>query len=305
LLLAREFARRGCRVALCARSQTELDRAREQLEQQGAEAMAVRCDVGDRRQVEVMVEEVTAHFGRVDILVNNAGIMRVGPIQNQTVEDFEQSMDVMFWGVLYPILAVLPQMLERHAGRIVNITSIGGKVSVPHVLPYSSAKFAAVGLSEGLRAELTGKGISVVTIVPGLTRTGSHLNAVFKGHHESEYRWFALGASLPIVSMDAERAARRIVEAAARGETEVILSFPANLLARLHGLFPGATVNALELANRLFLPEPAQHGSVTSGAEAQERLASPLLEFLTAWGLSAARRYQQQPSTPTPPGPGG
>ncbi len=303
-LLAREFARQGCRVVLCARNREELDRAREDLERQGAEVIALQCDVGDRRQVEAMVGEATARFGRVDILVNNAGIIQVGPIQNQTVEDFQRAMDVMYWGALYSILAVLPQMLERHGGRIVNITSLGSKVSVPHLLPYNSAKFAALGLSEGLGAELAREGIRVVTIVPGLMRTGSHLNALFKGRQEREYGWFALGASLPIVSMDAERAARRIVEAARRGETELILSLPANLLARFHGLFPGTTANLLELVNRLILPPPGGEGAaMAKGMEAHERLASPLFEFLTAWGLSAARRYHQYPPAPAAPGP--
>src|SRR5450759_4776995 len=114
---------------------------------------------------------------------------------------FELAMDVMYWGVLYPTLAVLPQMREHKRGRIVNITSIGGKVSIPHLLPYNSAKFAAVGLSEGLRAELAMDGVTVTTIVPGLMRTGSHINAYFKGKQEREYTWFALGASLPVISM--------------------------------------------------------------------------------------------------------
>lgn len=100
-------------------------------------------------------------------------------------------------------------MRARRRGRIVNITSIGGKVGMPHLLPYTCAKFATVGLSEGLRAELGREGIRVTTIVPGLMRTGSHLKAMFRGQHEQEFTWFSLGASLPLVSMGAERAARQ------------------------------------------------------------------------------------------------
>ena len=303
-LLAMEFARRGCRVAICSRNVAALEHARQLLERQGAEAMSVQCDVADRQQVEAMVERVTARFGRVDILVNNAGIIQVGPIQNQTLEDFQRAMEVIFWGTLYPTMAVLPQMLERHSGRIVNITSIGGKVSIPHLLPYGAAKFAATGLSEGLGAELAKEGIRVVTVVPGLMRTGSHLAAEFKGQAEGEYRWFALGASLPLISMNARRAARRIVDAVARGETEPIISIPANLLARLHGLFPGATINALGLVNRLVLPGPGKATTSLTGMETHQRLASPVLSILTALGLSAARRYQQSLLAPSASGHG-
>ncbi len=216
-LLAREFAREGCRIALLARNERELAVARERLEGEGAEVLALRCDVSVREQVERSVEEVTRQFGQIDILVNNAGIVQVGPVQDMTLQDFEAAMGVMFYGTLYPTLAVLPQMRQRKAGRIVNITSIGGKVSVPHLLPYNCAKFAAVGLSEGLTAELDREGIRVVTIVPGLMRTGSHLNALFKGRQGREFTWFSLGATLPFISMDAERAARQIVESTRSG----------------------------------------------------------------------------------------
>src|SRR5213078_5332449 len=122
-------------------------------------------------------------------------------------------MAVIFWGTLYPTLAVLPQMLERRSGRIVNITSIGGKVSVPHLLPYNCAKFAALGFSEGLRAELAKDGVSVATVIPGLMRTGSVVSAEFKGRTEAEFTWFSALARSPLTSMDVRRAARRILAA--------------------------------------------------------------------------------------------
>jgi short-subunit dehydrogenase len=185
-------------------------------------------------------------------------------------------------------------MLERHGGRIVNIASIGGKVSVPHLLPYNCAKFAVVGFSEGLRAELAKDGVAVVTIAPGLMRTGGHVNARFKGRQEREYTWFSLGASLPFVSMDAERAARRIVRAARRGESEVTLSVPANLLALFHGLFPGTTADLLGLVNRLLPPADGGEPATQPGRELQERVRSRLLATLTTLGRSAAERYQHQ-----------
>ncbi|HET7036771.1 MAG TPA: SDR family NAD(P)-dependent oxidoreductase, partial [Thermomicrobiaceae bacterium] len=135
-LLAREFGRQGCRVVICARDATELERARAALAGEGIETLAIPCDVSDQAQVEAMIEQATAHFGRVDILVNNAGIIQVGPVETLTTQDFENSMGVMYWGTVYPTLAVLPQMRRRRAGRIVNITSIGARLSVPHLLPY-------------------------------------------------------------------------------------------------------------------------------------------------------------------------
>ncbi|MCA9971813.1 MAG: SDR family NAD(P)-dependent oxidoreductase [Anaerolineales bacterium] len=296
-LLAHEFAAAGCRLVICARHPQPLFEVEGELRRQGADVLAVPCDVADQAQVQHLVDEATRHYGRIDIVVNNAGIIQAGPVEAMTLADFEQALDVMYWGILYTTWAVLPQMRRRGHGRIVTVTSIGGKVSVPHLLPYNSAKFAAIGLSQGLRAELAGDGIRVTTIVPGLMRTGSHLQAQFKGNHAQEFTWFSLGASLPLVSMDARRAARQIVQATRRGDTERVLSIPAQLLARWHGLFPGLTTEMLTLVNALLLPEAtAGKTAVRTGEAVQAELApwhARLLGLLTILGQRAARRNHQ------------
>ena len=293
LALAREFARAGCRLVLAARDAQELARAQQDLVQRGTEVLAVPCDVTNQEQVRSVVDQATQRFGRVDIVVNNAGIIQVGPMSTTTVEDFASALDVMFWGALYPTLAVLPQMRARRRGHIVNITSIGGMVSVPHLLPYTCAKFAAVGLSEGLRAELGREGIRVTTVVPWLMRTGSYMQARFQGQQEREFTWFALGATLPLLSISAERAARQIVRATQRGAAECILGLPANVAVRMHGLCPGTTANLLSLVHR-FLPG-AEGAPATSapGTEVQRRLRSRLLYVLTGLGRAAAHRLHQ------------
>src|SRR3954453_8374357 len=235
LLIARELAREGARLAICARDEDELQRAQEELGQM-TEVIAIPCDVSDRQQVEAFVEAAQNHFGQIDVLINNAGIISVGPMDVMTVEDYEQAMRIHFWGPLYAVLAVLPGMRRRGQGRIVNVSSIGGKLSVPHLLPYSASKFALVGLSEGLRAELRKDGIVVTTVCPGLMRTGSPPNATFKGQHRAEYAWFAISDSLPLVSMSAERAARQIIAACKRGDAETVLSLQAQLAVKFHGL---------------------------------------------------------------------
>ena len=293
LLVSRELAHAGCNVAICARDADELERARADLLRYGRPVEAIVCDVADRLQARRTIEQVTGRFGQVDILVNCAGIIQVGPFEHQTLDDFHQAMDVMYWGTVYPTLAVLPQMRARGSGRIANVTSIGGKMAVPHLLSYSSAKFAAVGFSEGLAAEVAKDGIVVTTIVPGLMRTGSHLHARTTGQHEAEYGWFALGASLPLVSMDAERAAAQIVQAIRQGDRVQFLGVTAALAARFHGLFPGTTVELLGLVNRL-LPRPAARPTGTiPGHQAAARLDSRLLHFATTLGRKAAERLNE------------
>ncbi|HEX9254615.1 MAG TPA: SDR family NAD(P)-dependent oxidoreductase [Candidatus Angelobacter sp.] len=289
LALAEEFAQAGARVAICARDEQELARARQKLEDLGALVCAVPCDVSKPEEVDILINSVTRNMGKIDVLVNNAGMISVGPILSQELKDFQEAMDVMFWGTVHPTLAVLPQMLTRGSGRIVNIASIGGKVSVPHLVPYGCAKFATVGFSEGLHAELKRFGIHVLTVVPGLMRTGSHLNAQFKGRHEAEFGWFAVSGTNPLVSVSAQRAAKKIVNAICGNRAELVIGWQAKLLVEIHGIAPGVTQEVLAHVNRL-LPDAGGNTEKKPGHESQSAVTrSPL----TALGRRAARRYNQ------------
>ncbi|HEX5368603.1 MAG TPA: SDR family NAD(P)-dependent oxidoreductase [Dehalococcoidia bacterium] len=290
LLLAREFGRLGGRVVIVARDADELELAQQRLRQWGTAAEARICDVRDRAQIEAVVHDVESAYGGIDFLVNNAGVIEVGPLASLTVADFENAMQTMFWGTLVSVFAALGGMKRRRSGKIVNITSVGGKVSVPHLLPYSSAKFAAVGFSEGLRAELAGTGVGVVTVVPGLMRTGSFLNALFKGRTRFEFGWFSLGASLPLISADAERAAKRIVRAAIDDEPEVIITSLANFGVRFHGIAPGITTLLFSLVARLMPSGQVGVASAVPGREVMPEVSaiSPAL----ALGIRAAREIQ-------------
>src|SRR5690606_35973931 len=139
--------------------------------------------------------------------------IQVGPLEVQTQEDFEDAMQVHFWGPFYAMQNVIPEMRARGEGKIVNISSIGGKVAVPHLAPYCASKFALAGLSGAMNAELAKDGIDVTTVCPGLMRTGSHINAIFKGKNEQEFALFSIANALPVASVSAESAAGEIVEA--------------------------------------------------------------------------------------------
>lgn len=281
LVIARELAREGALLAICARDEEELERARAELTAMGATVFALPCDVTDKQQVDQMVRSVQDYFGRIDVLINNAGVIEVGPLEVITLDDFREAMNTHFWGPLYSILAVLPEMRRRGEGRIVNISSIGGKFSVPHLLPYSASKFALTGLSEGLRAELAESGIVVTTVCPGLMRTGSIRNAIFKGQHRLEYAWFSIGGSLPILSIDARRAARQIIAACKHGDAEVVLTLPGKLAVLFHGIFPGLTADLLGAVNFL-LPEPGGIGTNRAkGSESESALSPSILTSLS------------------------
>jgi short-subunit dehydrogenase len=181
-------------------------------------------------------------------------------------------------------------MRARGDGRIVNVVSIGGKVAVPHLVPYAASKFALAGFSEGLAAEAASWGVAVTTVYPGLMRTGSPRNALFKGQHRAEYAWFSISDAIPGLAMDVVGAARRIVDASHGRERFVMLTLPARVAATLHALAPRTTVALLAVVNRL-LPAAGGAGRAAVRGRDSESAWSPSL--LTAAGERAARRQNQ------------
>jgi NAD(P)-dependent dehydrogenase (short-subunit alcohol dehydrogenase family) len=289
LVIARELVGRGARLAICARDADRLERARAELAARGGRVIALPCDVADPVQLERLVADVQRQLGPIDVLINNAGVIQVGPMEVMKLIDYQQAMATHFWGPLQLMLAVIPGMLERGGGRIVNIASIGGKLPAPHVLPYTASKFALVGLSEGMHVELAKHGIRVTTVVPGLMRTGSPAHATFKARHRAEYAWFAAGASLRLTSMQAERAARQIVDALRYGTPEVVLSVQAKLAAKLFALAPALMQRVNGLIDRL-LPGP---GGNETGRDRTSRAMRSILIRLTRGSDRAARRNNE------------
>jgi short-subunit dehydrogenase len=293
LVLARELGRRGARVVLCARDEQALERARASLAEEGIDATALPVDVTDEEGMAGLVADVEENLGPLELLVNNAGIVQVGPAEAMDLHDYRRAMDTMFFGALHAAEAVLPRMRERRRGTIVNVTSIGGDVAVPHLAPYGAAKFALKGWSEALGAEAARDGIQVVTVVPGLMRTGSFGHALVKGKRYAEASLFAVFSSLPLVTVSAEHAARRIVRAIETGERFVVIGLPAKVLRLAHGLLPGTVVRALGIVNR-FLPRADRPGH-------DERMPLPGEMFrrgfarsiLTALGDRAAKKYNE------------
>jgi short-subunit dehydrogenase len=292
LAVARRLADRGARLVICARDGEALSEAAWQLRNAGAVVHPVRCDVTDEDAAQRLLAEAEHQHGGLDLLVNNAGVIQVGPLSAMRESDFRDAMETMYFAPLRLILAARPMM--RRGGTIVNVTSLGGRIAAPHLLPYVGAKFALTGLSEGLRAELADEGISVTTVVPGLMRTGSHLGAEFRGKPPREYAWFAAAAGLPLLSLDADRAARAVVRAAERRRPEVILGAAAHVVVRLHDLAPATATRAATVAARLLNQAAStDQGQAHIGKDAARRLDSRLLGALTALNDRAARRLNQ------------
>lgn len=293
LAIAKEFGREGARIALCARNSEELDHACEMLSDEQIEAAAFPVDITDPSQIEPLVTNIVQRFGTIDILVNNAGEIRVGPFESFTRSDYEHAMNLMFWAPVNLTFAVLPGMRKQGLGCIINITSIGGRVSVPHLLPYSCAKFALVGFSTGLSTELRPKGVHVLTVVPGLMRTGSYLKAEFKAQANREFAWFGLLGNLPGVSISAAHAARSIRHALLSDRRVCTISLPAKLLASLEGMTPESTRRTLEVVNRLLLPGPNGSEDLRPGSTLNGNFGK-IYQALTVLGRRAACDLNQQ-----------
>jgi NAD(P)-dependent dehydrogenase (short-subunit alcohol dehydrogenase family) len=279
LVLARELADEGARLTLIARDEGELDRAVADIRtrQRFADVLKVVADVRRRHDAERAIAEAIERYGAVDVVINNAGTIQVGPIDHMKLSDYEDAMNTHFWGPLYMILTALPHMRRHGSGRIVNISSIGGKISLPHLVPYCASKFALVGLSDGLRAELAADDIVVTTVCPGLMRTGSPVNAMFKGRHPQEYAWFAISDSLPLASIDATRAARQIINACRYGDAELIIGVQAKMAVLIRDAAPELFASVMAFTNQLLpAPAPTREGDEPRrGRESESEWADP------------------------------
>ena len=259
LLLARRLAAEGARLALVARTEEDLETAAAELRQRGADVLALPCDVRDRAAVAEAVRRTVEGLGRPHALVHVAGVIEVGPMEHLDERDYREALGVHFWGAYYLTEAVRPFLPRDGTGRVAYVSSIGGRLAVPHLGPYSASKHALVGYADAVRAEWAGEGVRVTTVTPGLLRTGSHPNAVVKGQHEKEFAWFALSDANPLLSMDGDRAADKVLDALRHGDAALTLTLPAKLAAAADGLAPGLVGAASKLAARL-LPDATGPG---------------------------------------------
>ncbi|MFJ9622939.1 SDR family NAD(P)-dependent oxidoreductase [Streptomyces sp. NPDC101181] len=301
LFMARRLVERGCVVTIAARDADELARAAARLrEDTGVTVRTAVCDVRDRTAVRALVREVHERDG-LDLVIANAGVIQVAPVEAVGASEFGDAMDTMFFGALHTSLEALPYLRETR-GRLGLIGSVGGLTGVPHLLPYSCAKAAVGALAEGLHAEAAASGVSVTAVHPGLMRTGSHRQAEFGGDVDAEFGWFSAAAGAPLLSMDAERAARRIVDAVIQRRARLVLTLPAKAAQLAHGVAPGLTTRLSGAVARV-LPTASNHGPLRQGAEAGEP-RGPIAKLLRAWGSArndrvVTRANQEEPGPRT------
>jgi short-subunit dehydrogenase len=170
--MARAFAARKARLALAARSAEELETVRKEIIATGATAVAIPADVGDQRSLKSLVEKTEQALGPIDVLVNNAGIEQVCEFEDMALEDIARIVQVNVTGLIWLTRLVLPSMIRRRSGHVVNLASVAGLTAVPHNAVYSASKHAVVGISRSLRAEMADHGIGVSVVCPGFVDGG-------------------------------------------------------------------------------------------------------------------------------------
>lgn len=302
LLIADRLAARGCAVTIAARDSAELASAQKKLlhRRPGATVHTSVCDVRDQEAVHAMFKAAHDACGGPDIVIANAGIIQVAPVEAIGAKEFRDAMDTMFMGAVHTCLEALPYLRESEpGGRLAVISSVGGLLGVPHLLPYAGAKAAAGVLAEGLHAEVAADGVSVTAVYPGLMRTGSHLQAEFGGSRSKEFGWFSTVAGAPLISMNAQRAAERIVKAVVRRRTRLVLTPLARAADLAHGLAPALTTRLNGVVART-LPQPGPGSPpLRRGADVEPPRGAASGRFQT-WGSAlnerAADTYNQRDS---------
>jgi NAD(P)-dependent dehydrogenase (short-subunit alcohol dehydrogenase family) len=293
LAIAREFLKRGCKLAICGRGGDVVDRAVEELRSQGADVFGAACDASDPEQARDFVARVVERFGSIDVLVNNAGQCFAGPAVQLEAETVEQALRGIFWVQFHPTMAVLPHMRSRRFGRIVNITSISGKLPTSHQAAYSTGKYAATGWSETLSVELAREGIHVSTLTPPPLRNGAPMGVHFNGRAEEEFLWFTRILTSRLATTTADRTARVVVDAAEHGDRERAISALSWFGTRVQGLSPNLMGWFMTQLER-WQPDhgaPGEKSKMRPGYEVVANSQDPRVQALATTARKDERRY--------------
>lgn len=235
------FANKGYDVVLAARQSDRLSAAGQEVESLGRQALTVPTDVRDPQQVKTLVDKALERYGAIDVLINNAGMYASGSVENFSLDDWHQIIDLNLWGYIHTINALLPHMIERGSGTIVNLSSIAGKVPVAYLVPYNTSKYAVTGMTEAMHAELKPKGIHVCGIYPNLIDSNLMERAMFRGKDaedaEARRKQLEQVLSVPVVEKP-EDVAKAIWEAVKHQRAEVLVG-SASISKAAYDLIPG------------------------------------------------------------------
>jgi len=211
------FAERGCHLVLCDINETGLNRVAGEIRRKGRRALPVRADVSSEEDVKRAAAEALDAFGQVDIAMSNAGIALVAPTHTLERADWDRVMGVNFLGAVHVIRYFLPAMVERREGHLVVTASGMGLAGMPYAATYTASKFALVGLTECLRAEMAAHNVGVTTLCPAVVRTAIFQTAELRGFSEKA-RESLIGGMSP------ERFARIVVRGVVRNKGLMVIS---------------------------------------------------------------------------------
>lgn len=165
------FAKEGIHVGLIGKTEANLEKVAEELREYGVNVSIAAADVAENESVTAAVEHIKSELGPIDILINNAGIGKFGKFLELTPEEFKNIIDVNLMGIYYVTRAVLPEMIERQTGDIINISSTAGQKGAPVTSAYSASKFGVLGLTESLMLEVRKHNIRVTALTPSTVAT--------------------------------------------------------------------------------------------------------------------------------------
>ncbi|MBW4613369.1 MAG: SDR family oxidoreductase [Desmonostoc vinosum HA7617-LM4] len=246
------FARKGYDIVLAARQPDRLESTAVEIRNLGQKALAVPTDVRNVEQVQALVEKALDFSNNIDVLINNAGICMTGPIENTSLQDWQQIMDTNFWAYLHTTQALLTHFLQRGTGTIVNVGSMGGKIPLPYMTAYCTSKYAVTGFTDTLRLELKPKGIHVCAVQPSATRSDFMERAQFRGQDETQaqkYRQQMNNLLETQLTSQPEDVAQAIWDVVKHQKDEIIVG-SASILSTVHRLFPGLTQWVMQLSSQ-------------------------------------------------------
>jgi short-subunit dehydrogenase len=237
--IAIEMARERAQVVLMARSQDKLTDVVREITRDGGDASFVAVDLSTPSAVRQAMDEVVQRHGRVDILVNNVGAGTFKPLHLTSQIECDLAIALPLTPAVVACHAVLPGMVKRKVGHIVNLTSPAGYMPMPFMAPYTATRHAMVALSRGLQCELEGTGVQVTLVCP------SQVDTTYFQNNDADMRWYpAISKVFPVLTP--KRVAQEVVRAVNHDRREAVFPWQLRWAMRLYGVAPGLAQSLMQ-----------------------------------------------------------
>jgi len=265
-IMARQLVEEGAKVIICARDADQLDKAYVLLRNHGEVTYPYVCDITEKENIVQLAYFIKKRFGRLDVLINNTGTITINPIEQLPLNNYKKFIESHLWGPMQLVRVLIPLLSKSREAKIVNIFSVGGKISLAKSQPYDVNEIVHAVFYDNISRVITGKNIKLTAIYPEFKDQDLPVNLKLKGHSEQELAWSKFNESRPLISLYAENVGKQILKTAQIGKKTLTLPFPRELARIVNNINTELNLTLCQLVDHL-VPHDSGSSSIISAPQ--------------------------------------